>query len=136
MTLEIRTRLPKHIQLLIMCQYHAHAHTVKRRPARPRDIHSYTFRHLFWPARPSVILKSRSSATKIYMEVFCDNHDKRLASSSRRDKTHPLYVPCVCPVFSILTSNEILHFGALQYRVISPFYNMTLHFPDTTTTRN
>ena len=59
-TLEIRTRLPKHIQLLVMCQYHAHAHTVKRtRPARPRDMHSYTFRHLFWPARPSVTLKSR-----------------------------------------------------------------------------
>ena len=29
---------------------------------------------------------------KIYMEdVCCDNNDKRLASSSHGDKTHPLY---------------------------------------------
>ena len=32
--------------------------------------------------------------------------------------------------------STVFYFRALLYRVISPFYNMTVHFPDTTTTGN
>lgn len=38
--------------------------------------------------------------------------------------------------FQYFCLNKILHYRALLYRVIFPFYNNTLHFLDTTTTGN
>ena len=38
-TLEIKTRSPKHIQLLVMCQYHAHVHTSPSATTRHAFLH-------------------------------------------------------------------------------------------------
>ena len=84
-------------------------------------------------------MKSRSSATnnlngRWFSGIIMTKELRLLHTETKL--IHCMKFTCVCPVFSILIWNEILHFRALQYRVISPFYNMMLHFPDATTTRN